>query len=134
MENCIFCQIVAGKLPSYKVYEDKEFIAFLDINPYVLGHTLVVPKKHSRWVWDINLPEYKNLMERVYLIAKSLQKAFKTEWIEEVIAGIGSYHSHVHLMPRNLNDDFGEIPTKPLSNKPSKQEMEKIAEKIRKAL
>ena len=59
MENCIFCKIVSGEIPSYKVYEDNEFMAFLDVRPLNLGHTLVIPKKHYRWVWDVpNIGEY----------------------------------------------------------------------------
>jgi len=109
-------------------------IAFLDINPYALGHVLVFPKEHSRYVWDISVKEYNTLMERGHYLANVLRKAFDTDWVEEIIAGIGVEHSHVHLLPRKRDDGLGEVPIHPLQNKPSKEEMEKIAEKIRKAL
>ena len=51
MEDCIFCKIVKGEVPSYKIYENADVFAFLDINPYAKGHVLVIPKRHSRWVW-----------------------------------------------------------------------------------
>jgi len=51
--NCIFCKIVKGEIPAYKIYEDENFLAFLDINPQSPGHTQVIPKRHYRWVWDI---------------------------------------------------------------------------------
>ena len=53
MNDCVFCQIAAGKIPCFKIYEEEGFLAFLDINPWVEGHTLVIPKKHYRWVWDM---------------------------------------------------------------------------------
>ena len=77
--DCIFCKIVSGKIPCYKVYEDENFLAFLDIRPLNLGHTLVIPKKHFRWVWDVpNIGEY---FEVVCKIAVAEQKAFDTEMI-----------------------------------------------------
>ena len=52
-DNCIFCKIVSGDIPSYKIYEDDEYLAFLDIAPFADGHTLVIPKKHYQFVWDV---------------------------------------------------------------------------------
>jgi|SRR3989344_8068768 len=136
MENkdCIFCKIAKGEIPCDKIYEDKEVIAFLDINPYVRGHLLVVPKKHSRWIWDIGNNDYRKLADNVKYFANILRKAFDTDWVEEVIAGMGVEHTHVHLLPRRKNDGLGEIPICPLKDKPSEQEMKEIAEKIKKDL
>ncbi len=132
-EDCIFCKIASGEIPSEKVYEDEKVISILDINPYVLGHIMVIPKKHSRWVWDIDIKGYKEITERVHKLANVLRKAFDTEWVEEVIAGIGVSHTHIHLLPRQKNDGLGEVPIKPLKPKPSEKEMKAIADKIRKA-
>ena len=74
MEDCIFCKIARKEIPSSIVYEDKDVIAFLDINPFSIGHTLVVPKKHSRWIWDIDDKNYALFNERIKFIAKKLQK------------------------------------------------------------
>jgi len=131
MTDCIFCKIAKGEIPSLKVWEDEKFIAFLDIHPYVKGHLLVIPKKHSEWVWDINDRDYIKYMENVKYLANILRKVFDTDWVEEVIAGIGISHSHIHLLPRQRNDGLGEVPTKPLSPKLSEREMKEIEEKIR---
>lgn len=108
-------------------------IAILDIHPYVVGHVLVMPKKHSRWTWDMPETEYSRLMTVVYNLANSLRKTFNTQWVEEVIAGFGVAHAHIHLLPRKFNDGIEEIPNKPLSNPPSIKEMKKTAEKIGRA-
>ena len=131
MEDCIFCKITNGEIPSYKVYEDENFLAFLDINPFTKGHTLVIPKKHYKWVWDLPENEYADLFEKIKLIAKALEKTFNTEWIVEGIAGIDIPHAHIHIIPRQIGDGLGAFPNKLLDPKPSDEEMEEIAEKIK---
>src|SRR5205823_2154970 len=79
VEDCVFCKIIREELPSYSVFDDGDYIAFLDIRPMNPGHTLVVPKLHYRWVWDV--PEAGRYFETVTRIAKALQKTMKTEWI-----------------------------------------------------
>ncbi|VVB79241.1 HIT domain protein [uncultured archaeon] len=133
-EDCIFCKIVKGEMPCYKIYEDKDVLSFLDINPYCIGHVLVIPKKHSRWLWDLNEAEYTRLVERTHFLANKLRDAFKTEWVEEVVAGIGTEHTHIHLQPRKFDDGLGELPTKPIIPKPTSEEMKKIQEKIVKVI
>ena len=133
-KDCIFCKIVRGGIPCYKIYETKNVLAFLDINPYVRGHVLVIPKGHSDWVWDIESTMYSKLMKEVLSLANVLRKVFDTNWVEEIIAGVGVQHSHVHLLPRVKNDGIGEIPTKPLVPKPSDSEMKEICERIKKAV
>ncbi len=94
---CIFCQIVAGEIPSYKVYEDEEFLAFLDINPRAPGHLLVIPKKHYRWVWEVsNSGAYFEVATK---LAHALQKAFHVERIESRIVGEEVPHAHIWLFP-----------------------------------
>jgi len=133
-KDCIFCKIVKGEIPAVKVYEDEKVIAIPDINPYAKGHIMVIPKEHSRWVWNMKKEEYIYLMEKVKYLAEVLRKAFNVEWIEEVIAGIGVPHTHIHLLPRKENDGLGEVPTKPLDPKPTEQEQKKIIEKIKENL
>jgi histidine triad (HIT) family protein len=97
MENCIFCKIVRGEIPSYKVYEDDNFLAFLDINPQSPGHVQVVPKNHHRWVWDVpNVGEYFEVVRKVALAQR---KAFDTEWILEKIVGEDVEHAHIWVFP-----------------------------------
>ncbi len=97
MDDCIFCKIVAGTLPSYKIWEDQHFLAFLDINPRAPGHTLVIPKKHYRFVWDVpNIGEY---FETARKIAKAEQKAFNTEMIYARVSGEDVPHAHIWIFP-----------------------------------
>ncbi len=132
MEGCIFCRIINGEIPSYKVYEDEDILAVLDINPIVKGHTLVLPKRHSKWVWDMEDQGYQNLMGKVKHLAIALRQAFNTEWVAEGIAGVDIPHSHVHLLPRDINDGLGAFPpSKTMEPKLSDQEMEEIAQRIK---
>lgn len=97
MENCIFCKIVRGEIPSYKVYEDENFLAFLDINPKSPGHTQIIPKKHHRWVWDVpNAGEYFEFARK---IALAQRKAFETDWILSKIVGDEIEHAHIWVYP-----------------------------------
>jgi histidine triad (HIT) family protein len=99
MKDCIFCKIINGEIPSYKVYEDDNFLAFLDINPQSPGHVQVVPKKHYRWVWDVpNTGEY---FEVVRKIALAQRKAFNTEWIISKIVGDDVPHAHIWVFPNS---------------------------------
>jgi len=97
MENCIFCKIVAGEIPSYKVYEDDNYLAFLDINPQSPGHTQIIPKKHVRWVWDTdNTGEYFEVAKKVAL---ALRSAFNTDFILSRIIGDEVPHAHIWVFP-----------------------------------
>ena len=118
MNNCIFCKIVKKEIPAEIVYEDTNFLAFLDINPRGPGHTLVIPKEHCRWVWDY--PEIGKYFEVVRKIAKAQQKAFSQEMIRSQIFGNEIFHAHVWLWP---NDSTS-----------SDKDFKSNAEKIRQAL
>ena len=97
--SCIFCKIVAGEIPVTKVYEDENFLAFLDIRPQSPGHTQVIPKKHYRWVWDV--PNNGEYFEVVTKIAKAEQKAFETDWILSKIVGDEVEHAHIWVFPND---------------------------------
>lgn len=89
MENCIFCKIIKKEIPAEIVYEDKDFIAFLDINPQSPGHCQVIPKKHVRWVWDYeNVGAYFEVAKK---IALAQRKAFNTEFILSRVVGESSH-------------------------------------------
>lgn len=121
MENCIFCKIASGTIPAYKVYEDETFLAFLDIRPISPGHTLVIPKRHYRWVW--NVPEVGKYFETVRTIVLALQKAFSP--IEEIharVVGEEVEHAHVWIYPA------------PNKAKGDKNNLADNAERIRQAL
>jgi histidine triad (HIT) family protein len=95
--NCIFCKIVAGTIPAHKIHEDNEFLAFLDIRPLSPGHTLVIPKEHHRWVWDV--PEAGRYFEIARKIALAQRKAFETEMILSKIYGEEVPHAHIWVYP-----------------------------------
>ena len=132
MEDCVFCKIVKRELPSHTVFEDENYIAFLDIRPMNPGHTLVCPKRHDRWVWDV--PNIEKYFETTARIAKGLQKAMKTDWVAGDIAGMGVAHAHVHLVPRFPSDGHGEFINGRNVKTISPEEMKRIAETIRNAL
>lgn len=97
MTDCIFCKIVSKEIPAHIVYEDENFMAFLDIRPISVGHTLVIPKEHYRWVWDVkNIGEYFEIVRR---IAQAQRKAFSSEQIISKIVGEEVPHAHVWIYP-----------------------------------
>jgi histidine triad (HIT) family protein len=130
MEKCIFCQIVSGKSPSYKVYEDDLFYGFLDIFPVTKGHILLVPKKHYRWVHDV--PEFGQYWETALKLKKVLDKTLKPKWVQYFTHGLIS-HAHIHILPRYDEVGTGFLPNGKI-DPPSKEEMTAIATKIRKNL
>jgi histidine triad (HIT) family protein len=107
MENCVFCKIVKGELPSFKVYEDEHFLAFLDINPVSPGHTLVIPKNHYRWVWDLpskeearaGEPNFNDYFGVAQKIALAQRRAFGTDWILSNVVGDEVHHAHIWVFP-----------------------------------
>ncbi|UCD20754.1 MAG: HIT family protein [archaeon] len=129
--DCIFCKIVNGEIPCYKIYEDERFIAFLDVSPLSPGHTLLIPKKHVRCVEDYE--PYGKYWETVRNLSKILQKVFKPETISYIVYGLGVEHAHIHLVPIYKDID----PTKKLEKEVIKipeKEMKEIAKKIRKEI
>lgn len=97
MKNCIFCQIAQKELPAHIVYEDDDFMAFLDVNPQSPGHVQVIPKEHFRWVWQV--PDAGKYFEVVKKVASAQQKAFNTEWILSKIVGDEVEHAHIWIYP-----------------------------------
>jgi histidine triad (HIT) family protein len=99
MKDCIFCKIVNKEIPAHIIYEDDDFIAFLDIHPHTPGHVQVIPKQHVRWVWD--LPDVGTYFEVVRKIALAERKAFNTEWILSKIVGDEIPHAHIWVFPNS---------------------------------
>jgi histidine triad (HIT) family protein len=124
MENCIFCKIVAGNLPCYKVYEDDQFLAFLDIYPRVEGHTLVIPKKHYRFVYDV--PNFDRYWLAALKITKAMQKVLNPYFITYVTHGLEVPHAHIHILPRKENETSFVPEVKNIT----KEKLEEIAKKL----
>ena len=109
--NCLFCAICAGEIPSFKIYEDDEVFAFLDINPISEGHTLVVPKRHSANLLEAEPETLAKTISRVRLIAAHLKKALGCDGFNIMqnngeCAGQSVHHLHFHIIPRRDGDKF----------------------------
>lgn len=102
----IFTKIIQGEIPSYKIAEDENYFAFLDINPNAKGHTLVIPKKEVNKIFDLDKEMYTGLMDFSYRVAKALEKAVPCERIGMSVIGLEVPHVHVHLIPINIMDDM----------------------------
>ncbi|MBN1778710.1 MAG: HIT family protein [Candidatus Buchananbacteria bacterium] len=131
MEDCIFCKIINKEIPASTVYEDDQFLAFLDINPVTDGHLLLIPKAHHQMM--IDLPD--DLLGEIYIKAKelmpALKKAMKADFVALLVVGIDVPHFHIHLIPRKLDDGLADFwPTK----KYVEGEAMKIVEKIKSEL
>lgn len=126
--DCVFCKIISGDIPSHKVYEDENFFAFLDINPQSPGHVQVIPKEHTRWVWDV--PNAGAYFEVVKKIALAQRNAFETDWILSRIVGDEVPHAHIWVYPGAKDGDSPSL----RFGGASKKDFETNAEKIRKSL
>src|SRR3989344_8810607 len=100
MENCIFCKIVAGDIPAEKTYEDSDFVAFLDVNPKAPGHTLLIPKNHYTWVWDLPDTLFTHLFETAKKLVPELKAKTGADYVQLSIVGKDVPHAHAHLIPR----------------------------------
>ena len=97
----IFTKIILGEIPSYKISEDDNYLAFLDINPNTKGHTLVIPKKEINKLFDLDQKEYLGLMDFSYRVAKAIEKTVPCKRIGMSVIGLEVPHVHVHLIPIN---------------------------------
>jgi len=124
MEDCIFCKIVKGLIPCYKVYEDDLFLGFLDIKPLNSGNSLLIPKTHYRWVNDV--PEFGQYWET----AKKISLAIKSDYVSYLTLGMEVPHAHIRIIPRFYHDahTHGIDTTLVVSQTP--EELKTLAEKI----
>lgn len=127
----IFTKIINREIPAQVVAEDDRFIAFLDIMPLVLGHTLVVPKKEVDYIFDIEDGDLQAIQLFAKKVAAAVRQAVPCKRIGVAVIGLEVPHAHVHLVPMNTADDLNF--TRP-KLKPSADELKAVAEKIRKFL
>ena len=102
----IFSRIAAGEIPSYKVAEDEKHFAFLDINPMAPGHTLVIPRKETDYLFDLSSEEYGELMEFARKVALKLKKAVPCKRVGVAVLGMEVPHAHIHLVPLQSEADM----------------------------
>ena len=123
----IFSKIVAGEIPCYKVAEDENFLAFLDINPLAKGHTLVIPKRETDYIFDIDDQEYQQLFLFAKKVAVAMKKTIQCEKIGIAVIGLEVAHAHIHLVPVN---GIYDLDFKKPKLKLSQEEFVLIAERI----
>ncbi len=104
MDSCIFCKIVSGEVSTKKVYEDDLFVAFLDIHPVAPGHTLLIPKAHYRWFYELPDDLYDELFRTVKKLTPGIRDHYGADYVRLGIVGADVSHVHVHLIPRKLSD------------------------------
>ena len=129
--DCVFCAIAAGEIPSFKVYEDELVLAYLDINPFSKGHTLVIPKEHSSGLLDTSDETLAALISRVKKIAGHLKSALPCDGFNILqnngeAAGQTVMHIHFHIVPR-----YGMEPVEFVSRKGDMDELKSLAGRIR---
>jgi histidine triad (HIT) family protein len=102
----IFTKIIKGEIPSYKIAEDEKFLAILDASPLVKGHTLVIPKKPTDKIFDIETEDFKELFSFAQMVAKKIEKAIDCKRVGLAVIGLEVPHAHIHLIPINKMDDM----------------------------
>lgn len=102
----IFSKIIAGEIPSYKVAENNKFFAFLDINPLVKGHTLVVPKQEVDYIFDLEDKDLAEMHVFAKSVAKAIEKAVPCKRVGVAVMGLEVPHAHIHLIPINKESDM----------------------------
>lgn len=104
--SSVFTKIVNGDIPSYKIEEDDQYLAFLDAMPLVEGHTLVIPKKEVDFIFDLQSPDYTGLWSFAQKVAKKLEKAYPDKRIAVAVVGLEVPHAHIHLIPIEKMEDM----------------------------
>jgi histidine triad (HIT) family protein len=124
----IFSKIINGELPAHKIAEDENYLAFLDINPLAKGHTLIIPKKETDYIFDVEDKAYIGLWKFAKEVAKMIEAKITCERIGVAVIGLEVAHAHIHLIPINNVSDINFERTK---LEFSEEELAEIAEKIR---
>ena len=123
----IFTKIIKGEIPAYKVAEDENYLAFLDVNPNAKGHTLCIPKQEIDKIFDMEEEQYLGLLKFSRKVSKALEKAVPCKRVGMAVIGLEVPHAHVHLIPLNEMDEMR------FQNKVklTKEEFEEVAQKIK---
>ena len=123
----IFSKIAAGEIPSYKCAEDEKFYAFLDINPLVKGHTLVIPRREVDYIFDMDDEEIAEFQVFAKKVAKAIKAAFPCKKVAQVVLGLEVPHAHIHLIPMQ---NEGDVDFRRKKLELSEDEFVEIAQKI----
>jgi histidine triad (HIT) family protein len=128
----VFSKIVAGEIPCAKIWENEEFLAFLDIMPVAPGHTLVIPKKEVDYLFDLEEGSYQRLMDACRTVAKGLKQATGCQRVCVVVLGFEVPHAHVHLIPLDTLQQFPFPPRKQAAPEGLMATAERIRAKFKK--
>jgi histidine triad (HIT) family protein len=128
MDDCVFCKIIKGEIEAAKIWENEKFFAFLDIKPVNPGHTLLLPKKHIDYIFDVEEPLYSELFQAAKKLSRPIKNAVGSRRIGVSIEGFGVPHAHIHLVPINKGYELDPNKAKPATTK----ELNEVAEKIKK--
>lgn len=140
MDNCIFCKIIKGEIPSITVYEDNNVKAFLDISQATKGHVLIVPKKHVKDIFEYDEELAKDVFAKIPMIARAVKESDPEIKGLNIINNNGElayqsvFHSHVHLIPRYTQKDGFSMSFKDNSDSYDNEDLKKIAENIKQHL
>jgi len=134
-DDCLFCKIISGDIPSAKVYEDEHVYAFMDISQVTTGHTLVIPKVHTKNIYETPSDVASELFRRVPMIANAVKKAYNPIGLNllnnnEVSAGQSVFHLHIHIIPRYGETDGFDAKWITRNDEFSPAELQNIANKI----
>ena len=124
--STIFTKIISGEIPAYKITEDDNFLAFLDVNPNAKGHTLCIPKQEINKLFDMEQQHYAGLMEFARKVAIALEKTVPCKRVGMAVVGLEVPHAHVHLIPLNEMDEMRFVNKVKLE----KEEFEELAKAI----
>lgn len=138
-DDCLFCKIIDGELPSAKVYEDDHVYAFMDISQVTTGHTLVIPKVHTRDIYETPADVASELFARIPKIAQAIKKVYNPIGLNllnnnEILAGQTVFHLHIHIIPRYGEDDGFDLKWVTRNDEFTMEKLEEIAEKIKGAI
>lgn len=128
MSDSVFTKIIKGEIPSNRVYEDDLTYAFLDHNPKVPGHTLVVSKNQVQYVWDLPERDYAALMAAVQKVARRIKAVTGAKWVGMQVEGVAVPHAHVHVFPFNSLDEYSQVPDP--DKKPSASDLAEMAGRL----
>lgn len=129
--SSLFSKIVSGEIPAHKVAESNDFLAFLDINPLAEGHLLVIPKKETDYIFDMEDDEYIGIWMFAKIVASAIKIAFPCEKVGVAVIGLEVPHAHIHLVPIN---HVGDINFSKEKLKLSSEQLSEHAERIRQEL
>jgi histidine triad (HIT) family protein len=136
MNDCVFCKIVSGDIPSAQIYEDEDFVAFVDLKPNNYGHSLLVPKVHYKNIYELDSSSRDRLGEVIQRLSIAIKRAMNADGINvhmnnDSAAGQVIFHQHTHIIPRFENDGLEHFAQKDYEYPEQRAE---IAEKIRSVL